>query len=239
MKSKQTIIITIAIFCLSLAIAFGITKYVKGKMDSSIGEKPVVEETDTTKYSLPDNDLDNLRQEDNTIAIHASNPKLNGGTYGFTASCENIPSGTNYHYELWNNKLVKKSTDGHFSGVPGTANGKYKLCVVSDKDGENLGNIEISGFKEISTDGVKMSKGQFQALLLNLRESTLLGGRNPQVAKSISFTFSDIQDGENRPFDVQSIRDKISFGVWKSAVVISVAYDEKNRINSAVVKPVY
>ncbi len=86
----------------------------------------------------------------------------------------------------------------------------------------------------------RMSKQEFQKLLLTQTDVTLLGGKNPKVAKHIRFTIQNMHSDETiRPDDVLSIRAKIANDIWTSAKVISVDYDNNGLINAATVSPVY
>lgn len=93
--------------------------------------------------------------------------------------------------------------------------------------------------KKEEKEKTKMTAKAFQALLANRSDNSLLGGHNPQVAKSISFSVRNMKEGENRPDDVLSIRQKVSYGVWAGIRVVSVGYDSNNRISSAVIEPIY
>ena len=98
----------------------------------------------------------------------------------------------------------------------------------------------VSGFVLIDDAQVdKMTAGQFQALLLNQNDNSLLGGKHPKIARNVTLTFTGLQDGEKRPNDILAVREKIAFGIWSSARVLQVGYDENGRINSARIQPVY
>ena len=86
---------------------------------------------------------------------------------------------------------------------------------------------------------IEMTAAQFQALLLNQNDNSLLGGKNPKIAKSVALSFTDLKEGEKRPNDILAVREKIAFGIWSSARVVRVGYDESGRINSATIQPVY
>lgn len=98
---------------------------------------------------------------------------------------------------------------------------------------------DLSTEKKEEKEKPKMTAKAFQALLANRSDNSLLGGHNPQVAKSISFSIRNMKEGENRPDDVLSIRQKVSYGVWAGIRVVSVGYDSNNRISSAVIEPIY
>jgi len=76
----------------------------------------------------------------------------------------------------------------------------------------------------------------FETLLVNESDNTLLGG-NTYVAKNIKFSFIGLKEGENRPYDVLGIREKLyTTQVWKKVSVSKVGYDEvTGKIVSAVI----
>lgn len=84
----------------------------------------------------------------------------------------------------------------------------------------------------------KMSAAEFQSLIAG-GDNSILGGKNPKVSKSISFSVSGLREGERRPQDVVGIREKVGNGVWASFTVSSVGYDAQGKINSAIIVPHY
>lgn len=90
----------------------------------------------------------------------------------------------------------------------------------------------------------KMTTGEFQSLLLNLHDNSLIAGRNlkarhPKVAESVSLSFEGMREGERRPTDIQEVRDKIANEQWESARVVSLGYDANGHVNAASIKPIY
>lgn len=84
----------------------------------------------------------------------------------------------------------------------------------------------------------RMSAAEFQ-MLISGGDNSILGGKNPKVAKTISFSVSGLREGDRHPQDIVGIRAKVGNGIWTSFSVHSVGYDSQGRINSAVIVPNY
>lgn len=85
----------------------------------------------------------------------------------------------------------------------------------------------------------KMSAVEFQRLLLDQNDSSLLGGMNHGVARRVSIIVRSLNEGDRKPEDILAVRDKIANGIWVSAIVNSVNYDSQGKINSIVISPIY
>ena len=191
------------------------------------------------------------------ISLNPSKPELWGDGYRFRCTCTGVPEGTNIHYELWSNRLVQSSKDGNFKNVPGIAGGKYKLCLVKDEN-ENLVTIPVSGFMPIENEDpsgpgkaepekkMLISKDEFEAKMLNPNDNSLVVARRATDKKTVlahgfSITIVGMATSEkNLPTDIEGIHDKIHFGIWKSARVIELVYNEKTgQVTKATISPVY
>lgn len=227
-------------------------------------EEPSEAQTDTvaTQPAITETQgQTNPRQEASTkreqISLNPSKPELWGDGYRFRCTCTGVPEGTNIHYELWSNRLVQSSKDGNFKNVPGIAGGKYKLCLVKDEN-ENLVTIRVPGFMPVENkDSPKpgkaepekkmlISKDEFEAKMLNPNDNSLVVARRATDKKTVlahgfSITIVGMATSEkNLPTDIEGIHDKIHFGIWKSARVIELVYNEKTgQVTKATISPVY
>ena len=193
------------------------------------------------------------------ISLNPSKPELWGDSYRFKCTCTGVPEGTNIHYELWSDRLVQSSKDGNFKNVPGIAGGKYKLCLVKDEN-ENLVTIRVSGFMPIKNEDSQKSgetvqekpkkplitKDEFEKKMLNPNDNSLVVARRATDKKTVlahgfSITIVGMATSEkNLPTDIEGIHDKIHFGIWKSAHVIDLVYNEKTgQVTKATISPVY
>lgn len=189
------------------------------------------------------------------ISLNPSKPELWGDSYRFKCTCTGVPEETNIHYELWSDRLVQSSKDGNFKNVPGIAGGKYKLCLVKDEN-ENLVTIHVSGFMPIEDSPepggavqkkkMLITKDEFEAKMLNPNDNSLVVARRATDKKTVlahgfSITIVGMATSEkNLPTDIEGIHDKIHFGIWKSARVIDLVYNEKTgQVTKATISPVY
>lgn len=183
-------------------------------------------------------------QDSSDCYIQVSSPVGDGSTYSFVVEIYNVPEGVKVQYDLLNQeKVVRSSESGKFSKIPGNETGSYTIRAIDKGTKNELARSIVVGCElkaqTVQTLANKMSAGEFQSILLNESDSSILGGKNPRVANSISFSFHGLRDDDTKPRDVVSIRERIALGIWKSASVVSVGYDNAGRINSAVISVGY
>lgn len=187
------------------------------------------------------------------IMLKATAPQLNGTTYSFQAMCTGIDNTSDCHYELWGKgRKVAESKDGRFSNIPGAANGAYKLCLVGAGN-KNLATITVSGFISTNADSNEpqqtkelITKEEFERRMLNPNDNTLQMARKAKARKvllapTFKLVVVNMQSGERQvPSDIEGVRDKIHFGIWKSAKVREVTYDEQTgQVTQATIEPLY
>lgn len=189
------------------------------------------------------------------IELHATEPSRSDDGYTFKATCQGVADGESVHYELWSNRKIKSSTDGLFYRVPGIAGGRYKLCLVGTGN-KNLAQKAISGFDPLETEQPKdpvepskkmlITQSEFQAKMLNPNDNTLKMARRATDKKSPlahNFTLKVIgmsPSENNRPSDVEGVREKIHFNIWKSATVTELVYNESTgQVVQATITPNY
>ena len=249
MNTKVNHLLAGIIFVLCMGAGFFITKALNDnsesneiKIDTIIGVKdpdtlgtigePVPR--DNQKVTTP------VQEPVESIKITSTAVKKRGNSYSLQIICTNVPVNVTLQYEIPD--LQMKNTDGYFTQIPGRKSGRYKVNVRDSSTNEVLAWKDVSGFELIEETPVtvkSMSAGEFQALLLNQSDNSLLGGKHPKVGKSISLSFVGLRDGEKKPGDILSVREKIAYGIWSSAKVLSVGYDERGKINSARIQPIY
>ena len=172
------------------------------------------------------------------VRITSAVVKKTGSEYTLQVTCTNVPENVILGYEIPD--LRMKNTDGYFIRIPGRKSGSYKVIVTNSITGDILASKVVSGFVKADEPVADlMTASEFQALLLNQNDNSLLGGKHPKVAKSVSLSFEGLHDDDKRPNDILAVREKISFGIWSSAKVLRVGYDENGRINSARIQPIY
>ena len=189
------------------------------------------------------------------IELRATRPRRSGDGYSFKATCQGVADGESVHYELWSDRKIQSSTDGLFTGVPSVGGGSYKLCLVGNGN-RNLATIRVSGFvpqeaehtQDVQEKAKKMliSQSEFQTRMLNPNDNTLKMARRATDKKSPlahNFTLKVVgmSPSENKcPSDVEGVREKIHFGIWKSATVTELAYNESTgQVVQATITPNY
>ena len=256
MNGKNYIYLIMA-FVVAMGCGFIITDKIKNNEndDTKNNEKEVtiptehVEEDDTIRLKPEPLEESNLLKENVNdsivdVSIKVSTPPvLNGNTYSFAATVTGVKPSQKYHFELWSTTCIQKNLDGRFKNIPGIANGKYKVCVVDDATNENLTEpLEVSGFNLIEKPQPKegISAEEFQKRMLKATDHTLDGGKGSYVSRNMKIVVIDMKEGEQYPTDIQAIREKIDFGIWKSAEVVGeLSYDSEGLVTKVTIKPVY
>lgn len=248
MGSNKKYLLYIGVFALFILLGFGVSKLIKGcgkSADSTVVSSGLTTTRETkNKEPKPDSTEPIVQPEPAEIKIVVDKIKQNGNSYTLQVHAENLPETVTPLYKI--DQIGRKSTDGQFTKIPGIQSGKYIIKLVDSTTGEELASLEVPGFDVIKPDSEKtepavsgMSAGEFQSLLLNQSDNSLLGGKNPKVARTVYIRTQGMNDGEKAPGDVLAVREKIANGIWTSARVLSVGYDQSGRINSATIQPVY
>jgi hypothetical protein len=231
-------------FLICAGVGFIVTRAIKGsspKMELQQVEASSVKETNEvikdTVSPVPENNVQEMPVLQKPVKIVSAVVKKTGDDYTLQITCSDVPANVVLGYEIPD--LRMKNTDGYFIRIPGRKSGNYRVNVTNSLTGEVLASKTVTGFIREETKVELMSSGEFQALLLNQNDNSLLGGKHPKVAKSVALSFEGLRDDDRRPGDILAVREKIAYGIWTSAKVIKVGYDESGRINSARIQPIY
>ena len=91
-----------------------------------------------------------------------------------------------------------------------------------------------------------ITKDDFQSRLLNENDMSLkmarkASDRESLLSSNFKIAVIDMKSDENNiPSDIEGIREKIHFNIWKSATVIDISYDDvTGQVTKAVLRPVY
>ena len=85
-----------------------------------------------------------------------------------------------------------------------------------------------------------MTIKEFEVLLNDLNDDTLIGEGSSKVSKSVKITVRNQKEGGKKMRNALDVREKIETGIWKRARVISIGHDEQTgKITSAIVEPIY
>ena len=248
MNTKVKYLLGCIIFILCILVGYYITKFMGDSSKTKevetelLGTQSVEEQhgfpaSSETIEEIGVDDKDK-QEPSEPLKIALTEVRRNGDFYTLNVICENVPVNVILGYVI--PELNKKNTDGCFTRIPGCKSGSYKVVVTNSSTGEILASKVVSGFKLIEEKPKELMKsGEFQSLLLNQNDNSLLGGKHPKVAKSVSLSFEGLRDGDRKPSDILAVREKIAYGIWSTAKVISVGYDENGKINSARIRPIY
>ena len=254
MEKNKRILIGAGVFILSLGIGFVVPSLFTGNKEDTPMASPIQEPvskaiTATSSNTVDEGDIvlsparvDSV-QERETSTVEKPQLKLvslkrNGSTYTLIVNCENAPEDIVVHYKILGLDFVSET--GVFRKVPGISSGKFTVTAFNSEDMSTIARKEISGFNLIDEHPVeKMSASEFQSLLLNQKDNSLLGGKNPKVAKYVALHCVGLNEGDFPANDIQHVREKIANGIWSTCIVNHVGYNERGQINSATIRPVY
>ena len=227
------------IFVLCACIGFFLMKSLQS--DTNVNEAEDVRDIQTDSIKEKPAKVDTLAKEETNkqkLEIVSKEVQKVGDSYSLRVICINVPANVVLKYELPDLRL--KNSDGYFTRIPGRKSGSYIINVTNSSTGEVLASKTVYGFKLKEEKIVEqMSSSEFQALLLNQGDNSLLGGKHPKVARSISLSFEGLREDDRKPGDILAVREKIAYGIWRSAKVVRVGYDANGKINSARIQPVY
>ncbi len=254
MEKNKRILIGAGVFILSLGIGLVIPSLFTGNKE----EKPITGHlpepvpktiTTTSSHIVDEGDVinspahvDSVHERDASILqepqLKLVSLKRNGSTYTLIVKCENVPEDIVVLYKILGLDVVSET--GEFRRVPGISSGKFTVTAFNSEDMSTIARKEISGFNLVDEHPMeKMSASDFQTLLLNQNDNSLLGGKNPKVAKYVALHCVGLNEGDFPANDIQHVREKIANGIWSTCIVNNVGYNERGQINSATIRPVY
>lgn len=200
-------------------------------------QQPFVNPEDTTT-ELTQEDIDILKEDSCELANILVKPELTGGKpefsngyYTYSVSVKNAPQ-TEYEIVLLdhrdNKRIVARSKDGRFEDVPfSEPDGLYDMAVADASSGELLCDpIPTGGFVKQEQASRQLSKDELQQWLNMDDDHNPLMGQNEFVSPDCKI----IGAGDVKTlFDVNL---RVIEGRWSAVTVVSVSYDNLNRISS-------
>lgn len=165
--------------------------------------------------------------------------KFENGGYSFAVSVKNVPQEGSYDVAVLdpydNTKVIARSADGRFSGVPASEeDGKYDLAIIDASTGALLSApLRQVGF--IKQEMVaKMSKEELQQLIMS--DDIYKGaGENKQLAPEVKISYTGQMTTAEGPKTLSEVKDMLDFGGWQQATVTSVSYDAMNRVSAVTI----
>ena len=170
--------------------------------------------------------------------IVVSEPEFDGKSYSVFVDASNVPDGIKYYYvrmsHFGNHKVLQKSTDGKFSGIPFCEDDghSYEFAIM-DANVDTLLCIplEKTGFIRQASVSKRMTIQELQALI-DKGDSSLYGaGENDYLAPDYKLKFVGLPaDAVNIPKILADVIGKLDMGSWQKVSVTALDYDEMNRI---------
>ena len=193
---------------------------------------------DTT--GIPQEEIVILEEDSDQIAriqkkpelLTVLKPEFADGSYTFKVEVKNAPE-TDYDIVLLdhkdNKKVISRSKDGHFANVPiSELDGLYDMAVADASSGELLCEpIATAGFVKQEQAPRKLSKEELQQWL------NMYDDDNPLMDHQDEFVAPDCKiTGVNDGMTLFDVNMRVVEGRWDSVTVVSVSYDNLNRISS-------
>ena len=157
----------------------------------------------------------------------------------FAVSVKNVPQEGSYDVAVLdpydNTKVIARSADGRFSGVPASEeDGKYDLAIIDASTGVLLSApLRQVGF--IKQEMVaKMSKEELQQLIKS-DDIHKGAGENKQLAPEVKISYTGQVTTAEGPKTLSEVKDMLDFGGWQQATVTSVSYDAMNRVSAVTI----
>lgn len=162
------------------------------------------------------------------------------GNYNVVVKIEHAPE-KGYSVQISDiktNKVVAKSDNGVFKGVPSSKNdGKYFAQIVNASTNEALSEqTEITGFVEIKSISKKLSISELQNLI-NKQDPSLLGHDNEYLSPVYKIKYASLPKGSDyAPDNLADVFEMLDMDVWTSVEVTSLDYDDTKHISSITLK---
>lgn len=158
--------------------------------------------------------------------------------YTFEVTVENAPA-LKFYYAILDSynhkKVIAKSNDGKFKGVPFSAadGGCYDVALMDVSADTLICCIDKTGFIKQKAVTKKMPVSELQSLI-DSRDVSLMGvGENDYLNPDYKLKFSGLpSDAVNVPTTLGEVFDKLENEIWSSVKVSSLEYDDMNRISA-------
>ena len=126
------------------------------------------------------------------------------------------------------------SKDGYCYVDP--APGGYYLAYAADTTGRKSSIVTIPDCKVMVVKVNKITKEEFQKIIDSRNVTTAGQQLKGRTVGAVQFSFSGISDAEkantNLPKHISNVIDLLKLGIWNSATVQSMSYDEADRLKS-------
>lgn len=160
-----------------------------------------------------------------------SKPSYDGKSYSCSVSVQNAP-GSSYRIVLLAHRgttVIARGDNGQFKDVPPSdaEGGQYDMALYDGtKDSLLCDPTPVTGFLPQKSVARKMTMEELQTLIDKGDDSLIGDGENDYIAPGCKLHCPDLKTGSI----LYDVIEKVQLGVWTSAKVRGVRYDEKNRI---------
>ena len=235
-KYKKTILWSVCVIVI-LAISFIVLKTLNE--ETPINKQVSIIDNDSIAIESFKNDSTFLSETglSKPMSLSAQTPVFTeDGYYVFVSSNDAPNTKFVFHIlEAFEDKVVSTSYDGIFKNIPPSASegGSYRIVAVCTVNDSILASIDVPGFIQQKRVSNKMSAAELQEKIKQ-RDPSLLGtGENDYLAPQYSLSFEGLSSGAvNVPKVLAEVFEKIDNGAWLSVNIVSLGYDDMNRINS-------
>lgn len=170
--------------------------------------------------------------------IIVESPVFDGENYSIEAKVKNIQIDKLYFAILDfrnSKKVISKNETGKFKDVPySEAEGGTYFVAVFDAVADTLiCKIDKPGFIKQKAVSTRMTVAELQKKM-HARDNSLLGvGENDYLSPDYTLKFVGLpQNAINKPKILYEVFEKLDNEVWESATVVSLEYDDMNRIST-------
>lgn len=177
-----------------------------------------------------------------TLSLNIGEPVEDEGYYTVEVAMKN-PGVAKIYYAILdpynNSHIIAKDDKGHFTKIPSSKadGGVYDIAVFDAKEDTIICKKDKPGFIPIvSPPSDRMSKEDLQDSI-DARALSLMGkGENNYLASDYTLKFVGLsKDAVNVPTILAEVFEKLDFS-WTSVKVISLRYDNMNRISEITMK---
>ena len=254
-KTTSPVLKIVLLVVAALAIIGGVVAAIKAYQNREIddtagGDEPIIEEQDSivTEEKIIEDIERNLPEEIVFTTTGTPVYDIASGTYSVNVAARvqgaSDPSAFTMTYsvsELGSDKTIATNETGSFRGlrpiVESAANPEctYQIIARAMNDGACVDSIStnISGFVVVATNIDKISTAQVQAIIDSKSSAAI--SNNPHFASSVAVRCNGDTGDSHAPKTLSKLIKDISMGIFEGARVVSLEYDNNNRVTTVIV----
>lgn len=177
--------------------------------------------------------------------VSVSQPLFNdNGKYSVDVIGKNIPKGIKYYYVMlshFDEKVLQKNEDGHFSNISYCEEDGHSYdFAIMDSRADTLICIPVeqTGFvRQVTIDSSKKMTSEQLQKLIDVQDESLNGvGESDYLAPDYQLKFVGLPPDMKKPESWTEMFEIVEYGIIDRITVSQLSYDDKNRINTVVLK---